>query len=245
MARAKTQNSDLQGSELLAAASHEIKTPLTTVSSIASALHNGLFGRLSNEQKQQLKRIELTSTRLLKVVDGLLGLEKLKEGRLELQREPVNVLAIAKAVVDELRPLAKDAKQEVRLLRTSLPPVIADQTFVHQVLFNLIHNALKYSPEGSVVTITAQLDGNIVSVIVSDQAPRLSSEDRKLLFTKFSPLSSRSAMPGSNGLGLYLASSIVTLLGGNLQHHTGKSGNRFHLRLPKSEQLVLFEGELQ
>ena len=244
MAQAAEQaQSSLTTTELLAAAAHELKTPLVIVGSIASAMDNGLYGRLSVTQKRQLRRIDLTTRRLLRVVDGLLGLEKVKGGRSNLNLEPVNMLAIIQSVVDELQPLAEDAGQKVRLQRQTLPPVYADHTFIYQVLFNLVHNALKYSPEGSTITITAQRDRTSINIVISDKGPRLSTDDRRSLFTKFSPLSSRSALPGSNGLGLYLASGLVALLGGQLSHHPGRDGNRFHLTLPVIEQLMLFEGE--
>lgn len=236
----KNSQTKLSSNDLLAAASHELKTPLTVVTNIASALRGGLFGDVQPDQRQQLERIELTSQRLLQVVDGILGLEKVRNGRMSLNLQPVNLMVVSRTVVKELSVLADESMQKVIVETHSIPPVYADPVFVHQVLFNLLHNALRYSPHKSTITIRAKRQKHSVCIIVADEAPRLSKSDRGLLFEKFSPLSSRSAQPGSNGLGLYLCAGIATLLGGNLQHFPGRNGNRFHFQLPVAQQLVLF-----
>lgn len=227
-------------SELLAVAAHELKTPLIIINNLAAGTRGGLFGEIEPAIAQQLRRIEQTSSRLMRVVDSLLNLEKTRSGVVPLVLQPINVSAIIQAVIDELTTLAEEAHQEIVLQTPKLSPIDAEAGLTHQIIFNLVHNALKYSPPRATITISAHRDQAEVCITVADEAPPLSRADRRYIFTKFGPLSQRNPVPGSNGLGLYLVSSLTDLLGGTLTHRSHETGNRFYVRLPVTRQLNIF-----
>jgi signal transduction histidine kinase len=227
---------------LVAAAAHELKTPLTIISTIAAGTRGGLFGTVNQEVDGQLARIEMTAARLLNVVEGLLGFEKIKAGVRSLALEPVNLTSVTRLAINELQLLADENRQEISLLAVQQVPLVqASPQFAHQVVYNLLNNALKYSPPRSHVVITLRREGDFVCLTISDQAPVLSATDKRHIFKKFSPLSARSGLPGSNGLGLYLSRSLAVMMGGDLTHRALMRGNRFYVRLPLVEQLALFE----
>lgn len=226
--------------DLLAAISHELKSPITITDTIAQAVLTGLYGPVNEDIKRQLNRIHLISSRLLGTVDSVMCLEKNRAGHYAKKSEPVNIMAIATEVYDELELMVNERNQSV-LFEGKSTLTEADPRLIFHILYNLLNNAIKYSPDGAEIRIVCKNKKGMGCVRIYDEAPPLSSNDKKDIFKKFSSLSIKKGLPGSTGLGLFIALQMAEAVGGWLSHHNGKRGNIFTLQVPNAKQLTIFQ----
>src|SRR5262245_10275021 len=162
----------------LSTASHELKTPLTSVISYSELLDEH-GGTLSLEQRSEfLGRLQTEAKRLLALIDDILDLSRLETGKLSLRRELLSVNTVVRAAVETARPLA--AKHGVTVeqrLDESLPDAEIDEVKTRQVLVNLLVNAIKFSPEKETVTIASRADGGFVVVEIADRGPGIHPDE--------------------------------------------------------------------
>ena len=222
--------------EFVSIVSHELRTPLTSIRGSLGLLEGGVAGELPAKAKE-LTRIARTNTdRLIRLINDILDLEKMESGRLELRRTTVPLGAVALDVAKELGPLAAQAGVTLDLQATDEDVVYIDRDRVHQVITNLVSNAIKFSPDGGVVTVDIEpANGNRLRLSVRDQGPGIAARDLPRLFKKFSQLdsSSRRTKMGS-GLGLVISKSIVDAHGGRIwvESEVG-TGSSFQVEFPR------------
>ena len=245
-ARAKAlEVSNFQLSELnrlkdtfLSTASHELRTPLTSVIGYAEVLEEN-EGRLSAEQRREfLRRLSNEAFGLLGLVDDILDLARLENGKLVLQREPQNVNVIARAAVETVRSMAE--KREIGLeesLDDGLGELALDGVKIRQVLVNLLVNAIKFSPPGGRVVLSTRRDGRETVIEVRDQGPGIHPDEAEKIFELFGQgLRQGSSMVGGLGIGLHLVRRITELHGGRVGVISEPgAGSAFWVRLPASE----------
>lgn len=230
---------------LLSATAHELKTPLSLIRAIAVAASSGTYGVIGLELKQQLSRVEITSDRLLSIIDGLLGMEKVRAGRAELMFEPIQIFDLANTVVEELQILIKEKSQSISIeSKSQMPLAMVSRLFGYQILYNLLHNAIKYSPPGSTIKVQLVSGSNSIKISVTDQAPKLKASDQNQLFSSFSPLSQKANSLGGSGLGLFISKNMAELIGGALRCRPGSGGNIFLLEMPITQQMLLFRDQI-
>ncbi len=165
--------------------------------------------------------IILSSKRLLELINDLLDLAKIEAGRLEVRSAPVSVRDTSEGLAALIRPLAekKNVALKVRL-EPSLPPLVTDAGKLQQILFNLLANAVKFSPPGGVVTLAVIEDPSSgeIAFRVSDQGPGIEPEFHEKIFEKFIQLeTSVTREHGGTGLGLTISRELAELLGGSIR----------------------------
>lgn len=242
-------------SNFLATVSHELRTPLTSIIGYSDMLATGLAGELNQEQAEFVDTIRTKGDHLLALITSLLDLNKLERGHLSIHREPLDPAALAEDVVKTLAPTA--AKKEVELaadLAPGLRRIEADPVRLRQVLFNLAENAVKFSPRGGRVIVSAREveieadegDGmglvlmaapeHALELAVSDQGPGIPRAEQDRIFDAFYQVDGSSTREhGGTGLGLSIVKRLVEAHGGRVWvESTPGEGATFRLTIPET-----------
>jgi signal transduction histidine kinase len=219
--------------DFLSTAAHELKTPLTTVKITAQLLSRRLeqptpeVEKLSGLLHGQIGRLE-------ELVSDLLDVSRIQQGRLQLQRERVDLAALAAEVVAQFEH-APERRPAHRLVVDTRGPVLGywDRARLEQVLTNLISNALKYAPDGGTVRVEVRSKRARAALAVHDEGVGIDPIERDDLFQPFSRGASDSARAGGTGLGLYIARTVVEQHGGWISvDSTPGRGSSFSVSLP-------------
>jgi signal transduction histidine kinase len=217
----------------VAAVSHELRTPLTTVSGFLEMLGDE-EAALSQSGRTYLSAIRRGTTRLQGIVEDLLLVAQIEAGRLELDAERADLAELATATIEAARPAAAEQGIALSLDVADHLPLEADPVRLRQVLDNLVSNALKFTPDGGSVALSASNGGNAVRIEVADTGIGIPREEIGQLFSRFYRASTATgrAIPGT-GLGLVIARAIVERHGGtiSLESREGE-GTRVSVTLP-------------
>lgn len=234
--------------EFVSVASHELRTPMTAIRSyVWMALHRSDIP-LSQKLKRYLYRTFISTERLINLVSDMLNLSRIESGKIEINPEPFNIIALVKDVVEDIRLKAEEKKLRILILEGQVPPVFADPEKVEQVLLNLLGNALKFTFPGGVITINFFIDGQTVEVSVKDTGTGVTKEDMGKLFRKFGRLDNSYisiSTSGGTGLGLYISRSLMELMHGRVwasSEGLGK-GSTFSFSLPIASPNIIRERE--
>ena len=225
---------DRAKSEFLNIASHELRTPLTSIKGSLSLLQSGVAGDVNDSSKNLMNIAETETDRLIRLINDVLDLAKIEAGRLPLEKEWKPVQVVIAETVASLQGLASAAG--VKLEAGELPhlEIEVDVDRIKQVLTNLISNAIKFSPENGVVTVTADIDAHgSVRLSVNDQGRGIAPEDIERIFEKFSQATGPdNPLVKGTGLGLAIARAIVAEHDGHIgvESTVGK-GSQFYFTL--------------
>jgi len=220
--------------DFVANVSHELRTPLTTIRGYVEALQDD---SLENgvQAKQFLQIIERHTQRMEKIVSDLLLLSEIESPERMMRKDPVHIEELISSVVDALRPMAESKQQTVQMeVASGLPPLRADSQKIHQVITNLLHNAICYTPEKGNIFIEAKAVEKGTQVSVSDNGIGIPPEDIPRIFERFYRVDKgRSRDLGGTGLGLSIVKHIVEAHGGRVgvESKPGQ-GSRFSIFLP-------------
>ena len=219
--------------EFLANVSHELKTPLTSLIGFSQAL---IDGSLTNEadRSRAATIVHEESERVLRMAQELLDLARVEGGSISMHITAVDMGGLLEQELELVRPRAGKRKLELNLaLPPGLPPVAADPERLHQILDNLLDNAVKYAPEGTPIQILALSNISGVEVVVAN-AMGPHQPDPERLFERFYRADpSRSAAAGGVGLGLAISKELATAMRGKLWADLGKDHDlKLHLLLP-------------
>jgi signal transduction histidine kinase len=244
------QELDRLKSRFLSMASHELKTPLTSISGLAQVLLRRMRRRLEMgrpdaedwdaEQRAHVDRLELLNSqtaRLGRLVDELLDVSRIESGKLEFQLAPVDLAQLAREVAGRLQMTTPHHTIEVDLASAVPDPVTADRDHLEQVLDNLVSNAIKFSPEGGTILVRVRDHGDSVVLSVQDPGVGIAPEKLDAVFGLFyqaeDPVSRRT---GGMGLGLYISKEIITRHGGRIwaESQPGQ-GSTFHFALSRPQ----------
>jgi PAS domain S-box-containing protein len=219
--------------EFIGLVSHELRTPMTV---ITGSLRTAVSERISPHDREILLQNAIEGADSLSaILENLLELSRYQAGRLQLHTEAVNIPVIARNVVERLESRAEDRTFRLEF-PDKLPKVQADPMRVDRILFNLLENAIKYSPDKSMITVFARKEKKMVVTGVADQGIGISPEDQGRLFELFERLGSSSRAQGL-GLGLVVCKRLVEAQGGQIRVESavGK-GSTFCFTLPMSEE---------
>lgn len=219
--------------DFVATVSHELRTPLTSMRGAVGLILGGKVGSVS-ARVDDLLRIAMTNTdRLIRLINDILDLEQMESGALELRLEPVDVGDVVRQTAAGLEGLARDAG--VALALAPLPParVRGDLDRLVQVLTNLGSNAIKFSPPGAAVTVSAVVEGDEVQLRVRDHGPGIPAEFRDRIFGRFAQAAAPGGRRAGSGLGLSIARALVELHGGRIGFEPApEGGTTFWVTLP-------------
>jgi len=211
---------------------HEMRTPLTAIQGSSE-----LMGRyaLSEEKRRQLAQmINAESKRLARMIQTFLDVERLSEGQMELKREPFLVATIIESSLERARPLAERKRIALRTGEVAEAELVGDRELMEYAVYNLLNNAVKYSPPETEITISARRESQQVRLSVRDQGIGMDEAELKNIFRKFyrTRRAEASGEAGS-GIGLAIVEQIVTHHGGRIEV-TSKpgAGSCFTLVLP-------------
>ena len=213
----------------VADASHELRTPLTSIRGYAELFRRGAQSRPEDLAKS-MQRIEAEASRMGVLVDDLLLLARLDQGR-PLEQQPVDMAKLVTDAVDSARAVAPD--RPIELSVTNSASLIGDEGRLRQVVDNLIDNSRVHTPEGTPVRVSVSKDGDDVVLAVADQGPGLSPDVADRVFERFyrgDPARSRET--GGAGLGLSIVSAIVEAHGGTVNAAPSDGRATFEVRLP-------------
>lgn len=221
--------------DFISIASHQLRTPASGVKQYIGMMLEGYAGKLSRQQLDMLEKAYASNERQLKIIDDLLRVAKIEAGKITLNKQPVDILALIEDIMKELNQRFSEAKQTVKL-SSSHKKITAhiDKDRMRMAVENLMDNAGKYTPEGGEIGIGVQTGRGKLTIKISDSGVGISPDDKKRLFQKFMRLGHPSvhAVSGS-GLGLYWAKQIVDLHNGEIQVRSelGK-GSEFSIKIP-------------
>ena len=227
------ENLEASRRDLVANVSHELKTPITA---IRAHLENLLDG-VEQPDPEILEVMLAQSERLGRLVEQLLDLSKLESGEVPLRREPVSLAPLVAQVMSEIEVACTDRDVEVSSdLPDDLPTIEADPERVHQVIFNLVDNAVRFTPEGGEVRIEAHRHNGSVEVSVADTGVGIPPEALPRLFERFYRVDpARAREDGGTGIGLAIARSVVEAHGGTIRAESDPGhGSVFTFDLPVS-----------
>ncbi|MBX2872510.1 MAG: PAS domain S-box protein [Saprospiraceae bacterium] len=223
-------------SRFVSMASHEFRTPLSTILSSASLIGKYTEGVQQERRQKHIDRIKSMVNTLTGVLNDFLSLSKLEEGRIQVIPEQFQFNAFCKAVFEQVWPLLK---QEQQLKHEALPTeveVFHDKQLIRNILFNLISNAIKYSPDGSIIHCRTRMDKDKIHIEIQDQGMGIPEADQKHLFTRFFRASNAINIQGT-GLGLNIVRSYVDLLKGEISFNSVEGeGTTFYVQIPTQYQ---------
>ncbi|HNG75166.1 MAG TPA: ATP-binding protein [Candidatus Obscuribacter sp.] len=222
--------------DFVAMVSHDLRTPLTSIQMVLSLFAAGAYGQVTESGQENLAAAEGNVARLISLVNGLLDLEKMEGGKLELLRESTPVTELISASVAALRGFAE--QQGVKIESGAVPDrdVFADRDRIVQVLVNLLANAVKFSPKPGLVRLLVLPEETSMRFLVVDQGRGIPASMREAIFERFRQVDAAdqkvNSVPGS-GLGLTICKAIVERHGGKIgvESLEGK-GSTFWFTLP-------------
>ena len=221
-------------SEFLARMSHQLRTPLTAIIGFCEVLIQGMDGALSAEQSQDVGEIHKSGLVLLELVNDILDLAKIEAGKIEIAVQEVELGVVVDQVISSLYQMAETKALKLTCdLSPGPQSVMADPGRVREILTNLVSNAIKFTPAGS-VTIKSKSVGAMAEISVIDTGIGIDPAAHKRIFEEFRQASDKvSKTYGGTGLGLSIARKLVELQGGQmgLESEAGK-GSRFWFTLP-------------
>jgi two-component system sensor histidine kinase BaeS len=222
--------------DLIFAISHDLRSPLTSLQAMVEALHDGVVGDEETTQRY-LRTMRADIRHLRTLIDDLFELNQLDAGVLRLQRETSRLPDLISDTIESVQ-----AQAQARGLRVSgevdptLAPVLIDPARIQRVLTNLVRNAIRHTPAGGTITLTARETGDSVQVSVVDSGEGIAPEEQQQIFERFyrgDPARSRDG--GGAGLGLTIARGLVEAHGGRIWVDSAPGrGAAFHFTLPKA-----------
>jgi PAS domain S-box-containing protein len=222
-------------SEFLASMSHELRTPLNSIIGFSDMLLTQNFGPLNEKQLRYVNNIAVSGGHLLKLINDILDLSKVEAGKMDMHLEKFSMYGSVSEVKTLLAPLAsKKNIQILNIVDEKLENINADRTKFKQILYNLIDNAIKFTPEGGQVTVNARITDNGAEITVRDTGIGMSEEEARKVFQPFTQIGNPELRGQTGtGLGLSLVKKFVEMHEGRIrvESESGK-GSRFIFTIP-------------
>ncbi|MBP9089566.1 PAS domain S-box protein [bacterium] len=219
--------------EVVAMVTHDLRSPLMTVQNYLQFLADGSYGDPGEQAKQYLPGAQRSSERMMRLIGDLLDIEKINSGMMELERKKVSVQKVFQETIEQASNLANDFKVSLVVEHASMF-VDADEEKLLRVLANLVSNAIKFSPKGGIVTVSAKVNNKVVTFTVADTGVGIAPEMLDTVFDRFQQARNQTSRTrGGSGLGLTICKALVLLHGGKIWVESKEgSGSRFNFELP-------------
>ena len=233
-ANAKLRELDRLKSEFLSFASHQVKAPMAVVKGFATLIYDGTYGPVSDQIRETAHKIKDSADRMITLVNNILNLRKIEEGKMEYHFEEVNMVNLTRQMLEELKPLADNKTLTLTLEGEVTEAMVrADVEKFRQVLQNLIENAIKYTERGWVKVVLEKTASSLL-IKISDSGRGLSEELISRLFERFNRDEAVAKKIEGTGLGLYIAKQIILAHQGEVWAESlGKEqGSLFTVKIP-------------
>lgn len=232
----KLRKMDQTKDDFISMASHQLRTPLTSVKGYVSMVLDGDVGDLNRKQRDYLNQVFVSSQRMSYLISDLLNVSRLRTGKFIIDRNPCN---LANVIHEEVMQLVETAKaRDLKLVYhppEHFPALMLDEMKMRQVIMNFIDNAIYYTPSGGSITVTLADNPQSIEFTVTDTGIGVPRSEQHHLFSKFfRAQNARVARPDGTGLGLFMAKKVVTAQGGAIifRSREGK-GSTFGFTMPK------------
>lgn len=229
------QRLDAAKDEFVSMASHQLRTPLTSVKGYISMVLEGDVGRISAQQRELLEEAFASSERMVHLIGDFLNVSRLKTGKFMIDQHPIDLIKLIKQEVDSLQSTANAHNLKLTFRMPSYFPVLyVDEGKIRQVIMNFIDNAIYYSKEGTTIAVELSIvDGSAV-LKVKDTGIGVPKAEQTHLFTKFfRATNARRQRPDGTGVGLFLAKKVIVAHGGSIVFESVEGeGSTFGFRLP-------------
>ncbi len=217
-------------------ASHQLRTPLSTIKGYVSMILEGSYGKLTKKTKEKLINVSISNDRLIGIVNDLLNISKIELGKMEVDKKIIQIEEIITSVYEEM--LLRAEEKNLQLLWNKpikpLPKTAVDEPKIRQVISNIVDNALKYTNKGK-IEINAQAAGSMIRIRISDTGVGLNPEEINVIFSGFARGSAGiNLFVEGSGLGLYVARRYIDLHHGKIWADSkGKGlGSTFYIEIP-------------
>ncbi|MCK4453879.1 hypothetical protein KAU51_00835 [Candidatus Parcubacteria bacterium] len=222
--------------EFISMASHQLRTPLTSIKGYSTMLLEGSYGKFEKKGERVLKNILTSTDRLIKIINDLLNISRIELGKLELEKTPAQIKEIIDSVYKEMKPKAQEKNLKLIWQKPikSLPEINIDILKIRQVILNIVDNAIKYTDKGN-ITIKIQNLTSKIQIVISDTGRGFTKEEKNRVFELF--VRGRAGIDTfveGTGIGLNVARKFVELHDGKVQAESeGKGkGATFYIELP-------------
>jgi PAS domain S-box-containing protein len=225
-------------SEFLANMSHELRTPLHTVIGFSELLIEEVKGPLNGDQKRFLSHIYKDANHLLALINEVLDLSKIEAGHLKLTREHLDLDVVVEDALSSIRPACVEKSVGISTSFATGLGVLADRLRLRQILYNLLSNALKFTPNGGAILVMTEAVAGFAEIAVSDTGVGISRVDHESIFDKFYQVgAATSGIREGTGLGLSITKRLVEEHGGRIRVESEPGrGSRFTFTIPLGEK---------
>jgi len=243
----REQRIDQAKTEFVSLASHQLRTPLTSIKWYTNLLLGGDGGEINEKQKKYLEEIQAGNERMIELVTALLDTSRIDMGTFKFDITKVDPILLAKEAIEEQKQKIDEKKLKLSLELSNDTPVIeTDKKMLHMIYQNLLSNAVKYTPEGGRIGISVDklragsefggsaIEAEAIGIEVSDTGYGIAANEQKEVFQKlFRASSAKKSGEGGTGLGLYIVKSFIELMGGKIWFTSKENkGTKFYVILP-------------
>lgn len=213
---------------------HELRTPLNAIKGFGGILAEEYFGELNSEQKKYLSRILASADDLLKIVNQILDWAKLESNEIKLSCKWLNLSHMTVEMKDLFEIALKQKNLSLEVDVDTSYQIYGDRGRIHQVLINLVNNAIKFTPEGGKISLSATDKASHIILLVKDTGVGMDEETKKILFDPFKKKAQGKFNAEGTGLGLWIVQSIMKLHFGYVEVESQPNeGSTFYLYFPK------------
>lgn len=228
------RKSEIIKQEFFSNVSHELKTPITSIQGYAELLYND-FAITKEQEKEFLNRIQKESQNITNLINNILIISKLENKFIEINKSYIKISSVVSEIIETTKPLS--LKNNIKIFNKSEEvEIYSDYKMIHQLLNNLIVNAIKYNKFGGTVEIICNQDSKFINIVVKDTGVGIPIKDKDRIFERFYRVSKeRSKSFGGSGLGLSIVKHTVNYYNGTIKLKTKENvGTEFFIKIPKS-----------
>lgn len=227
------ENEKLQN-EFIANVSHDLRTPLNSIIGFSELLSNKIFGELNEKQSEYVEDIRISGLKLLSMINEILDISKIESHTVKLNITTIDISTLIDEVCNILTPLFE--KKNIKIHKNIEQEIIFNGDYIklQQVLFNILGNAIKFSPENSEIKITAEQNHKNITLKIKDNGIGIDKKFHKKIFNKFYQIQNTlSKTDASTGLGLTISKEFIKLHGGKIEVESNLNcGSTFIITLP-------------
>lgn len=231
-----TEDKRVEGmkNEFVSTVSHELRTPLTAIRGAIGLLKGEIDDELSSDVKKLINIAYSNTERLLLLINDILDIDKIESGEMSFDIQELDVMELLEEAMRVTEIYAREHKVGYKIIhRVDRVRIKGDHDRLMQVMYNLLSNASKFSPENTTVEIGAQVINDAVKITVTDHGPGISKDFQSVIFDRFTQYdASDSRRVGGTGLGLSISKALVEKHGGRIGFDTSDQGTTFYVEIP-------------